>query len=132
MSQKQFVSPTILLVEPDSEVRPLLLHNLQSWGYRVVVALDEADAVQRTRDGREPFDLILLNQVGQSVDKFAGFGRYICQRAKLPSSTPVVVMAEQYGADLEGKTIQVGRHEYVTYLEDGQQLMDLLYQLCPA
>jgi hypothetical protein len=59
-------------------------------------------------------------------------GRRICQGAQLPSSTPIVVMAERYGEDMEGKDVKVGQSEYVTYLEDGEQLMNLLHRLCPV
>src|SRR4028118_206886 len=37
------------------------------------------------------------------------------------SNTPIVVMAERYGEDMEGKDVKVGESEYVTYLEDGKQ-----------
>jgi len=49
-----------------------------------------------------------------------------------PERTPIIVMAEQYGADMEGKDVQVDDTKYVTYLEDGQQLMNLLHRLCPV
>jgi hypothetical protein len=57
-------------------------------------------------------------------------GRRIRQGAGLPSHTPIVVIAERYGADLEGKDVQVGESEYVSYPEDAQQLMNLLHRLC--
>lgn len=120
-----------MLIEPDNTVRPILTDNLQSWGYRLIVALDEADARQRTRCQGEPFDLLLINQFGQPIDRFVAIGRDICRAAGLPSSVLVVVMAERYGAELEGQDVQVGECEYVTYLEDGQQLKHLLNLLCP-
>jgi hypothetical protein len=40
-------------------------------------------------------------------------------------------MAERYGEDMEGKDINVGESDYVTYLEDGEQLLNLLQRLCP-
>jgi CheY-like chemotaxis protein len=46
-----YTPPTILLVEEDDEVRPLLSQNLRNQGYHVVVALDEADAIERTKGG---------------------------------------------------------------------------------
>ncbi|WP_255527324.1 MULTISPECIES: hypothetical protein [Trichocoleus] len=42
------------------------------------------------------------------------------------------MIAERYSVDLEGKDMQVGDREYVSYPEDGQQLMDLLQKLCPV
>lgn len=58
-------------------------------------------------------------------------GQRICKSAGIASRTPIIVMAERYGADMEGKDVQVDDTEYVTYLEDGQQLMNLLHRLCP-
>ena len=129
MSRHKKAPLTILLIELDDDTRPLLKHNLRTHGYRVIEALEEAEAIilAGTEQGRP--DLILLNQVKLSLEEFLDLGRRIRQRAKLPSSTPVVVTAEQFAADLEGKDFKVGEGEYVAYLEDGQQLMNLLHQL---
>lgn len=123
---------TILIVEPDDAVRPILRDNLYRWGYQVIVTLGAVDALDRTRGGNEPFDLVLLNQFKQSIEQAVEAGQQIRHQAALSSYLPIVVMAEHYGTDLEGQTIQVGDNEYVTYLEDGQQLKQLLYQLCPV
>jgi response regulator RpfG family c-di-GMP phosphodiesterase len=37
-----YTPPTILVVEEDDEVRPVLSQNLRHQGYHVVVALDDA------------------------------------------------------------------------------------------
>jgi DNA-binding response OmpR family regulator len=127
-----YTPPTILLVEEDDEVRPLLSQNLRNQGYHVVVALNEADAIERTKGGSFCPDLILLNQVGRSIQEYVVMGQRICESAGIGNQTPIIVMAEQYGADMEGKDVQVDDTEYVTYLEDGQQLMNLLHRLCPV
>ncbi len=127
-----YTPPTILLLEEDDEVRPLLTQNLRHQGYHVIVALDEADAIERTKGGGLCPDLILLNQVGRSIQEYTVMGQRICKSAGIASRTPIIVMAEQYGADMEGKDVQVDEAEYVTYLEDGQQLMNLLHRLCPV
>lgn len=131
MSQKPPRLTTILLVEPDDIVRPILKENLRRWGYTVIVSLDAVDAFERTRDGGASFDLILLNQFEHSIDESLEIGRYIRQQATLSGPIPVVILAEGYGVELEGQNIQVGEREYVTYLEDGEQLRKLLYRLCP-
>ena len=131
MNEKKDTPPTILMIELDDDTRPLLKQNLYNWGYRVFVALEEEDAIAMARGGRDRPDLILLNQVKLPIDEFLNMGRRIRQGAELPSSTPIVVMAERYGEDMEGKDIKVGESEYVTYLEDGEQLMNLLHRLCP-
>jgi len=132
MSEKQNTAPTILMVEPDDDVRPLLKNNLQHRGYRAIVTLDEEDAIARARgDGDRP-DAILINQYRLPLEKVINIARRIRQEARLPSGTPIVVMAERYGEDMEGKDVKVGEREYVTYLEDGEQLMNLLHRLCPV
>jgi DNA-binding response OmpR family regulator len=127
-----YTPPTILLVEEDDEVRPLLSQNLRNQGYHVVVALNEADAIERRKGGSFCPDLILLNQVGRSIQEYVVMGQRICESAGIGNQTPIIVMAEQYGADMEGKDVQVDDTEYVTYLEDGEQLMNLLHRLCPV
>jgi PleD family two-component response regulator len=130
MIEKKDTPPTILIIELDDDTRPLLKHNLRSKGYRMIEALQEEDAIALARGERDCLNLILLNQVKLSIDEFLNMGRRIRQGAELPSSTPVVVTAERYGADMEGKDVKVGESDYVTYLEDAQQLMNLLHRLC--
>lgn len=132
MSEKKDEPPTILMMELDDDTRPLLKLNLSNWGYRVISALQEEDAIALARGVRDRPDLILLNQVDLPIDEVINMGRRIRQGAELSSSTPIVVMAEQYGEDMEGKDVKVGESEYVTYLEDGEQLMNLLHRLCPV
>ncbi|MEC4983345.1 MAG: hypothetical protein SAJ37_09630 [Oscillatoria sp. PMC 1068.18] len=120
----------ILLVEPDDEVRSLLVKNLKFEGYHVFLAIDEETALARTRDGCERPDLILLNQVGKTIDEYVQIGIRIRKNAQVSELTPIVVIAEKYGIDLEGRDIKVSENEYVTYLEDALQLMNLLKRLC--
>lgn len=96
------------------------------------MTLDEEDAIQRIQRVREHFDLILLNQTGKLIDELMAIGQQIRQSTELDSRTPIIVMAEDYGEDLEGQNIQMGENEYVTYLQDGQQLKDILQWLCPV
>lgn len=119
---------TILLLEPDNDTRPLLKENLTNEGYRVLVTLDAADAVDRASYAPS-IHLILINQVAQSVEESIAVGRLIRQDSQLPSDIPLVVLAEEYSITLEGQNIQENEHDYVTYLEDGQQLLDLLEAL---
>lgn len=132
MNEIKDAPPTILMFELDDDTRPLLKHNLCNRGYRVIEALEEEDAIALARGVRVRPKLILLNQVTLTIDEFCNMGRRIRQGAELPSSTPIVVMAERYGEDMEGKNVKVGESEYVTYLEDGEQLINLLHRLCPV
>src|SRR4028119_2218517 len=131
MSQKTDAPPTILMIELDDDTRPILKDNLHRRGYHVIVALEEEDAVALARGVRDRPNLILINQVDLPIDDVFNMGRHIRQGAELHSRTPIVVMAERYGEDMEGKNVKVGESEYLTYLEDGEQLMNLLHRLCP-
>jgi PleD family two-component response regulator len=132
MNQTKDAPPTILMIELDDDTRPILKHNLRNWGYWVIEALQEEDAVALARGVRDCPGLILIDQVELSIDDFLNMGQRIRQGAELSSRPPIVVMAEQYGEDMEDKDVQVGESEYVTYLEDGEQLRSLLHRLCPV
>lgn len=95
------------------------------------MALDEADALERVMHGGVRADIILLDQMEQSIDQLVEMGQSICQTMEFFDDTLIAIMAERYGVDLEGQDIQIGEREYVTYLEDGQQLRNLLHKLCP-
>lgn len=122
---------TIFLVEEDDETRPILKHNLRQQGYRVTVALDEEDALERVTGGRTSYDLLLVNVVGVKTEEALDLARRIHRRAEMDNKTPIVVMAEKYGADMEGKDVEVDENVYVTYPEDGYQLHNLLARLVP-
>ena len=119
--------PTIFLVEEDDETRPMLKTNLERDGYRVLLALDEGDARERVRGGRMDADLILVNLVGVQPDEALHAGRRVRQDAKI--DVPLVVMAEKYGADLEGTDVNVSGNDWITYLEEPGQLKNLLARL---
>ncbi|MEP0917202.1 hypothetical protein NC981_10255 [Leptolyngbya sp. DQ-M1] len=130
MHQTTTNTARILVLEPDDNARPMLKHNLQAWGWQVMMALDAEDAIQRTQGGQDCFDLILINQMNQTIDECRAIGQQIRQNSGVDSRAPIIIMAERYGADLEGQDIEIGDHEYVSYLEDGQQLKRLLQRLC--
>ena len=132
MNDRSTNAPCLFVLEPDDNTRPLLRHNLKTWGYQLVIALDAEDAIQRTGRGQGRFDLILISQVGQTLNECMAIGQQIRQNMVSESRAPILIIAERYGADLEGQNIQVGSNEYVTYLEDGQQLKNMLQRLCPV
>jgi DNA-binding response OmpR family regulator len=129
MSKELENQPTIFLVEPDDETRPVLKSNLQRYGYRVIVALDEEDAMDRANSTGIQADLILVDVVRISPEDALGLGRRIRNGAKRNGHTPLVVMAEKYGADVEGTDVNVGGNDWITYLEDPGQLKNLLARL---
>jgi CheY-like chemotaxis protein len=128
MSNERERQSTIFLVEADDETRPLLKSNLQRYGHRVIVALDEEDALDRARDGIHA-DLILVDVISMSPEEALNIGRQLREYTKRNGHTPLVVMAEKYGADVEGTNVNVGGNDWITYLEEPGQLKNLLASL---
>lgn len=121
---------TIFLVEEDDGTREPLVRNLRAEGYRVVVALDEEDALERVDAGRVPADLILVDLVGKPTQEGLDVGRRICARAEYDGHTPLVVIAEKYGKDVEGTEANAGGNAWVLYLgEEPRQLRNLIARL---
>ena len=75
--------------------------------------------------------MILLNQ-GMSPDETLAAGRRIRDTSEHCRTAPVVVIASGYGADVEGADDRVAEGEWITYLEDAEQLQDLLARLLVA
>ena len=123
--------PCLFVFEPDNDVRPSLKANLQAWGYEVIMALDEADALQRAQESQQRFHLILLNQYNQSIEAMLALGQQIRQSTNLSNQAPILILAEQYGEALEGQDVLLGDNAYVSYLEDAEQLKVILQRLCP-
>ncbi len=119
--------PVIFLIEEDNQTRPPLRRSLKSNGYDIVLAIDEEDALERVRDNRVKADLILINLLSKTPKEVLKIGRDISRKANIDA--PIVVIAEKYGADLEGKDIKMDGNEYITYLEDAEQLFDLVSRL---
>ncbi len=129
MNAEHSNQPTILLVEEDDDTRPVLKSNLKRYGYRVIVALDEEDALERVGDGQTHADLVLVNLVGKPIEEVLNIGRRIRKHAKYDGHTPLIVMAEKYGTDVEGTDTNVSGNDWITYLEEHNQLKNLLARL---
>ncbi|HEX8457620.1 MAG TPA: hypothetical protein VF656_10005 [Pyrinomonadaceae bacterium] len=129
MSEQREYQPTIFLLEEDDETRVPLVHNLRRYGYRVITAIDEEDALQRVEGGHVAADLVMVNLVGKSLDEALNVGRRVREHAKYDGHTPLVVMAEKYGKDVEGTDVNVSGNDWITYPEDADQLKNLLARL---
>jgi DNA-binding response OmpR family regulator len=99
---------TIFLIEEDEETRRPLVNNLRSYGYRVIVAVDEEDALERVGGGHVRADLVLVNLVGKTAEEVLILGRRVREHARYDGHTPLVVMPEKYGKDVEGKNVKAG------------------------
>lgn len=130
MNKVEVKQPTIFLVEEDEETRRPLVNNLRSYGYRVIVAVDEEDALERVGGGHVRADLVLVNLIGKSAEEVLSLGRRVREHARYDGHTPLVVMPEKYGKDVEGKNVKAGGNDWVLYLgEKPDQLRKLLARL---
>ena len=119
--------PTVFLVEEDEDTRILFREMVKNNGYNVLLAIDEIDALERVGDGFRKIDVVLVNLVRKSSEQMLKAGRRICEKGEL--NVPLVAIAEEFDDELRGTNIQVGANEYITYLEDGTELFDLLFRL---
>ena len=130
MNDGQRNQPTIFLIEEDEETRRPLVSNLRSYGYRVVVAVDEEDTLRMV--GGLNADLVLVNLIRKSAEEVLSVGRRVREHAKYDGHTPLVVMPERYGKDVEGTNVNVGGYDWILYLgEELDQLRNLLARLLP-
>lgn len=129
MECKAMHKAIIFLIDEDDDSRPIFRASLKKRGYHISIAIDEEDALDRVNKRYFRANLVLMNFVRKSPETVLEIGRNISQIGKL--SVPVVVIAHKYGADLEGKDIKVSENQYITYLEDGEQLDNLLWRLIP-
>jgi DNA-binding response OmpR family regulator len=118
---------TIFLLENDDDTRPLFKRVLEENGYNVLLAIDETDALQRTGDGMAKSDLLIINLLGKSETEMLNFGRELKAKANL--NMPFIVVAAKYGEELQGVIKQVEEKEYIIYLEDAEELFDLIARL---
>jgi CheY-like chemotaxis protein len=128
MSNESVKRPTIFLVENDEETRRPLVRNLRGYGYRVVVAVDEEDALERVAG--VDADVVLVNLVGKTAEEVLRVGRRVRQHAGYNGRTSLVVMPEKYDKTLEDTEAHVGEGEWVFYLgEEPDRLRNLLARL---
>ena len=122
--------PTIFLIEEDEETRRPLVSNLRGYGYRVVVAVDEGDALERIGGGGIDAKIFLVNLVGKTAEEGLAVGRRVRQHSKYNGRTSLVIMPEKYDKALEDTEVNVGGSEWVFYLgEEPDRLRDLLARL---
>ena len=130
MNNEQGNRLNIFLLEEDDDTRHVLKQNLRAYGYHVIIALDEEDALERVGDRQVHADLVLVNLVGKSTEDALNVGRRIREHAKFDGHTPLVIMAEKYGPDVEGTNANVGGNDWIIYLgEEADQLKNLLNRL---
>ena len=119
----------IFLVESSHETCLILKKILQTAGYRVIVALDEKDALGLAQSGLLEADLIFVGQGRLEAEQALNLGRQLREYLPCREAIPIIVAAEDYGEELCGQDIAVGSNQYLAYLEDAAQLIRLVARL---
>lgn len=118
---------TILLIEEDDDTHPALKTNLRKAGYRVLLAVCIEDANDWLDGVYVHADLVLVDLVGKSTNDMLNEGQHLRRHARYEGDTPLVLLAEEYGKDVEGTDVNVGGNDWVSYLgEDFDQLHNLI------
>jgi len=129
MSRDSSAKPIIFLVEEDDDTRPILRHNLINDGFHIRLALDEDDALDRVGSQHLHADLILINLIKKTTEEVLSAGRRIRQYANYDGQTPLVVLADRFTKEQEGTDVNVAENDWITYLEEHDQLTNLLHRL---
>ena len=99
--------PAILLVEDDAPTRQELARNLRLTGYRVVEAVDAADALERWEQRRP--DLVLLDLGLPDRD-----GMSVLRAMRREATVPVVVLSARGEEGTKVSALELGADDYVT------------------
>jgi DNA-binding response OmpR family regulator len=120
---------SILLLEEDDDAQRGLKKSLRGLGFRVLLAVELQDAYDWLSNGFVPADLVLVNLLNKSPSEALDVGRKLRLHAQYTLQTPLVVMAERFGPELEGTDDNVSDNDWVSYPEDSKQLHSLLLRL---
>jgi CheY-like chemotaxis protein len=124
MDKKNNMDLIILVVEDVRETREGIEKLLLVDGYRIALARDEQDGIERAQ--RQRPDLILVSLAGLPREVI-GSARRIRQNAGIGEDVPVVVFCIDEIA--EGDEIAIGENVHVTRPDNFDQLRSLLARL---
>ena len=98
---------SILVVDDELSIIKLLRANLEDCGYRVLAAMDGAEAV-RTFE-KEQFDLVILDITMPKVDGFE-----VCRRLREWSQIPIIMLSARGDETDKVKCLELGADDYIT------------------
>jgi two-component system, OmpR family, response regulator MtrA len=97
----------ILLVEDDASIRETTSLGLEGAGYRVAVARDGREALDRFRQTR--FDLVVLDLMLPELD-----GYEVCREIRKASRVPIVILSARSDTVDVVVGLELGADDYVT------------------
>lgn len=117
-------NPLILVVEDVQETRDGFEELLKVDGYRVMLARDELDGIERAQ--RQRPDLILVSMAGLPGEVL-GSGRRIRESAAAGDDVPVVIFC--FDEIPEGAEVAIGKNVHIAQPDNFNQLRSLLSRL---
>ena len=100
-------SPIILLVDDEDALQKLLTYPLEREGYRVVVARDGQEALERF--AAEQPDLVVLDIMLPKVD-----GLEVCKRLRAKSTVPIIMLTARDDELDKVVGLELGADDYIT------------------
>jgi two-component system, OmpR family, response regulator MtrA len=101
------VDERILLVEDDASIRETTSLGLEGAGYKVAVARDGREALERFR--RTSFDLVVLDLMLPELD-----GYEVCREIRKTSRVPIVILSARSDTVDVVVGLELGADDYVT------------------
>ncbi|MBA2298330.1 MAG: response regulator transcription factor [Actinobacteria bacterium] len=98
---------TILLVDDEDSVQKLLTYPLERDGFRVVVAQDGEEALQRFAE--EPIDLVVLDLMLPKLD-----GLEVCKRLRTDRTVPIIMLTARDDELDKVLGLELGADDYIT------------------
>jgi CheY-like chemotaxis protein len=124
MDDENGTSPIILVVEDVHETRDGIEKLLKVDGYRLVLARDEPDGIERAQ--RQRPDLILVSLAGTPIEVLNS-GHRIRESAAAGEEVPIVVFC--FDEIPAGAEVAIGKNVHITQPDNFNQLRDLLSRL---
>ena len=124
MDSEVGIKPMILVVEDVHETRDGIEKLLKVDGYRVVLARDELDGIERAQ--RQRPDLILVSLDGLPSEVLMS-GCRIRENAAAGDGVPIVIFC--FDEIPEGAEVAIGKNVHITQPDNFNQLRDLLSRL---
>lgn len=106
----------ILVVDDDSGHRQMLCTLLEDWGYKITMAVDGEEAVDKCRQG--PYDLVLMDV---RMPKKSGLEALLEIKAYNPS-IPILIMTAYSDVEAAVVAIKSGAYDYLTKPLDFEKL----------
>lgn len=121
MDNENGSNPVILVVEDVHETRDGIEKLLKVDGYRLVMARDEVDGIERAQ--RQRPDLILVSLAGTPSEILIS-GQRIRESAAIGDEVPIVVFC--FDEIAAGAEVAIGKNVHIAQPDNFNQLRDLL------